>query len=570
MKKSSLKLLGTILSCSLLLSLVGCNSTNNKTYSLIFSAKNWSYDQTNQVYYQIGVTYCQKPATSTYETMAIYVPAAYMNGKKNRDGTYTCTVKKSGTVGNYTAKTAPIVFPINTPGYSAQAAPTSYNYNDISAYLKAGMIYVYAGMRGRENGYDSSGNLAYSGGAPWGVTDLKAAIRYYRYNASLLPGNPASIFTFGMSGGGAQSALVGATGDSKLYTKYLKAIGAAMTDKNGNTISDAIAGAMCWCPITSLDQADAAYEWNMGQYFSTNTRASNTYTSVLSQDLAKEYAQYLNNLQLTDSAGNVLTLTESSTGIYTAGTYYDYLKKTLETSLNNFLADTSFPYTISSSSGPGQNSSSTTYQTVTDYIASLNKSETWINYDSSTNTATITSVAAFIKYCKNPSKSVGAFDALDRSTAENNLFGNDSKDSLHFNSIMANLLKNNASTYNKYSNWKNSLITAYTKDLTKKDSLGTTIANRLNMYNPMYYLCSYYKGYQTATVAKYWRIRSGTNQGDTANTTEINLALALNNYSEVKSVDFATVWGQGHTMAERTGNSTSNFIKWIQECTITT
>jgi hypothetical protein len=31
-----------------------------------------------------------------------------------------------------------------------------------------------------------------------------------------------SIFTFGMSGGGAQSALVGATGDSELYTPYLR------------------------------------------------------------------------------------------------------------------------------------------------------------------------------------------------------------------------------------------------------------------------------------------------------------------------------------------------------------
>jgi hypothetical protein len=43
----------------------------------------------------------------------------------------------------------------------------------------------------------------------------------------------------------------------------------------------------------------------------------------------------------------------------------------------------------------------------------------------------------------------------------------------------------------------------------------------------------------------------------------MNLALALQSYSSVKNVDFATVWGQAHTMAERTGNSTDNFIAWV-------
>ncbi len=45
----------------------------------------------------------------------------------------------------------------------------------------------------------------------------------------------------------------------------------------------------------------------------------------------------------------------------------------------------------------------------------------------------------------------------------------------------------------------------------------------------------------------------------------MNLALALESYVSVKDVDFATVWGQGHTMAERTGNSTDNFIAWVAQ-----
>ena len=87
----------------------------------------------------------------------------------------------------------------------------------------------------------------------------------------------------------------------------------------------------------------------------------------------------------------------------------------------------------------------------------------------------------------------------------------------------------------------------------------------MNMYNPMYYLLPYYDGYQTSTVAKSWRINSGIEQGDTATTVEMNLALALENCAGVQDVEFTTVWGQGHTMAERTGDSTTNFIAWVTD-----
>jgi hypothetical protein len=83
--------------------------------------------------------------------MGIYVPGAYMNGKGNSDGTYTCTPSDSGTVGSYTAKTAPVVLPVNTPGYSASAAPTEFSYDSVSDYLKAGFVYVQPGIRGRSS-----------------------------------------------------------------------------------------------------------------------------------------------------------------------------------------------------------------------------------------------------------------------------------------------------------------------------------------------------------------------------------------------------------------------------------
>lgn len=47
---------------------------------------------------------------------------------------------------------------------------------------------------------------------------------------------------------------------------------------------------------------------------------------------------------------------------------------------------------------------------------------------------------------------------------------------------------------------------AFKEYLARTDSLGTSVANRVNMYNPLYYLSSYYEGYQTANVASYWWI----------------------------------------------------------------
>ena len=55
---------------------------------------------------------------------------------------------------------------------------------------------------------------------------------------------------------------------------------------------------MCWCPITSLDTADEAYEWAMGQYTTDGTRGSGTWTGALSDDLASAYANYINDLGL--------------------------------------------------------------------------------------------------------------------------------------------------------------------------------------------------------------------------------------------------------------------------------
>lgn len=524
----------------------------------------WNYNAEDNVYWQVGIQYCANPVDLTYETLGIFVPAEYMNATDNGDGTFTCELNLDGKVGDYTAETAPIVIPVETPGYMAMEAPTDY-VSGVKSYTDAGFIYVNAGCRGRNEG------------APAAITDLKAAVRYLRYNGDNMAGSMDRIFTFGMSGGGAQSALMGATGNSDLYTPYLNAIGAV------EGFSDAVAGSMCWCPITNLDYADEAYEWNMGI---TRTDLSDD-MQELSDNMAKAFAEYINELGLKDEEGNVLTLSESENGIYQSGSYYEYIKSEIERSLNNFLSDTTFPYTTGGSNtglGGGMRDiaggvnegnmqglnefeaadginrepvkstaqESKTYATAQEYIDDLNKDIQWVNYDSQSNTATITSVEDFVTVCKNASKSIGAFDDLNAAQGENTLFGYGDGSGAHFDSIMAELLKDT-----EYG-------AAYAADLSKTDSQGNTVDYRVNMYNPMYFIEDYYDGYGSADVAKYWRIRTGINQGDTALSTEINLALALESYGA--DVDFETVWGEGHTMAERTGNSTDNFIQWVNEC----
>ena len=557
--------------------------------ALKFDDSAWIYDQDNDIYYQLGVRYCSDPAALDYETLALVVPGAYLEGTDNGDGTYTCIVNEQGNVNGFTAATAPMIMPVNTAGYSAQAAATSYTYSAVSAYTDAGYIYVYSGCRGRSNGYNDDGTLDYAGGAPWGVTDLKAAVRYLRLNDALIPGDSDAIFACGHSGGGAQSAVLGASGDNSLYFDYLASIGAAMYDENGDYISDAICGAMCWCPITSLDYADEAYEWNMGQYMDSGTRAEGTWTRSMSQDLAAAYGEYLNALGLKDENGNVLTLEESQNGIYASGSYYDYVLGQIETSLNNFLEDTEFPYTPSSSMmadggfGPGaggppsdggpmpwltgdSDTETVTYETPEDYIASLNEEEQWVTYDSETGRAHVESIAAFARQVKNATKNVGAFDDLDRSQAENYVFGDSQNDSLHFDVTMATLLEQNQDKYAEFSDFDAQYVTDYQEYKDSVDDWGSDSVTRQNMYNPMYFLSDYYEGCGSSTVAPHWRIHTGITQGDTALTVEMNLALALRQNDQVEDVDFQTVWGQGHTMAERTGSGEETFIAWVAEC----
>ena len=98
-----------------------------------------------------------------YEALGIYVPGACFTGADNGDGTHKVAINTSGSVNGFTPATAPIVLPVNTPGYTSQKPPTQYSYDSISDYMAAGFIYVHAGLRGKDSNSDS-----YTGNAPWG------------------------------------------------------------------------------------------------------------------------------------------------------------------------------------------------------------------------------------------------------------------------------------------------------------------------------------------------------------------------------------------------------------------
>ena len=332
-----------------------------------------------------------------------------------------------------------------------------------------------------------------------------------------MPGNTDLIFSFGHSGGGAQSAIFGASGNSTLYDDYLNAIGANMDYK------DNICGSMCWCPITNLDQADAAYEWCMGLTRSSLSSADQS----ISKGLASEFATYINAIGLKHpTSGETLTLSATDDGYYQSGSYYEY-----------------------------------TMEVINDAVSRYN------SYNSASvaaySTTSSSALSSFASSYKNATKGLGAFDDYDsKGQAENTLMGI-AGTAGHFDKYLAELVSTYASSY----------ASDFTSDLasTNVDAVGKTVETRLMMYTPLYYLLdntTYYNGggSGSSTVAPYWRIRSGIKQEDTALNTEMNLVLALQAHSSVKSVDFETIWGQGHTEAEDTGSASSNFISWVNEC----
>lgn len=417
------------------------------------------------------IVYVKNPIDTKYQCMNFYVPESYYSGK---------------TIGGYTVKTAPIFLPNEVGGYmpaepgtpeqkrmgppmapvgaTGQSAP-----NAIFTALSKGYVVAAPGARGRTT-QDQKGQ--YTGKAPAGIVDLKAAVRYLHYNDKTMPGNAERIISNGTSAGGALSSLLGATGNSKDYVPYLKALGAAEA-------RDDVYAASCYCPITNLDHADMAYEWLFNGLNAYSTRSGDgTLTAEqieISSKLKSMFPAYVNGLGLKSLSGTALKLEADGNG-----NFKDYVKSYVIESAQRALDG-------------GKDLSGLSWLTV------KNGKVTDLDFDQ------------YVAYAKRM-KATTAFDALDLSAGENELFGTTTVKAQHFTQLGM-------------------------ENATATSSLANPAIVKL--MNPMNYI-----GAKGTTTAKYWRVRHGTLDRDTSLAIPVILATTLQNKGF--DVDFAMPWDQTH------------------------
>jgi acetyl esterase/lipase len=285
------------------------------------------------------------------------------------------------------ATNAPIILKVDNGGYMAStntATGTSKLNTDTNAKLAlaAGYVVVVPGLRG----WNCFANDTYYGKAPAAIVDLKAAVRYIRYNDDIIPGNSDWIIAFGVSGGGAQSTLLGVSGNSPLYDAALEELGAA-------DATDDIYASAPYCPITDLDHADMAYEWEFG----TTPYSGELVNQTLSQQLKDAFSVYQASLNLQGKNGY---------GTITAENYGDYLVETyLIPSANEYL-------------------NALTSEVREAYLSQ----NAWITWSDNSASFTFTDYVEYI----GRQKGLPAFDAFDISSWENRLFGNSTTNARHF------------------------------------------------------------------------------------------------------------------------------------------
>lgn len=280
-----------------------------------------------------NVLYCANPEDEECAVLSIYVPEAYVKeAVESGDGTYTLTFDKDAVFTNdvgteYTVNTAPIIYQNSVDGYKegyqlTLGTETKGVYSNIACdgvshygdYVAAGYIFVSVSSRGVDSNLPVSDNpmagamgtggqgreLESQGAAPGQIVDLKAGVRYLKYNDKVLPGNSDKIIAIGGSAGGSLAALLGVSGNSKLYDSYLKEIGAIMKS------SDDIYGVRAQAPIANVELADMAYEYlHAGEstYSAKGTEvdmtaAGNEFYWDLHKLLVKNFEAYIDELGL--------------------------------------------------------------------------------------------------------------------------------------------------------------------------------------------------------------------------------------------------------------------------------
>lgn len=445
------------------------------------SGENVRYTAYENIFYVTNIE------DSIYQTLNIYVPETLNRG----DST-------------------PVFLRTYIGGYMAAMAKSPSASDATGRALKEGYVVCIPGSRGANSTITHDGKKIYTGIAPNGLLDLKAAIRYLRYNDDIIPGSAKRIIIDGTSAGGAMSALVGATGDRPEYDEYLLKMGAAPA-------SDKVFAAVCYCPITYLNHADMEYEWLYG-CTNTGVRHLDPDQITISDELSAECPAYINSLSLRDDSGNLIT----------ADNYNDYLKTFLIASAHKALEEgCEIPDTIGiiryaekpnfgdrqarRGDGDGRGAPSfgpagmpSRFNNNTDYVTDIDL-EKYLSY-----VASVT-----------PLKTPPAFDQygvlIDTPTPENNVFGNSNGEPANFTDFsLRHRLHDNSATLDK------------------------DMVHRVFIMNPMNFISE-----NSTSVAPHWFIRHGAKDRDTSFLVPVNLATKLKNSGY--DVNFFLPWNRTHS-----------------------
>ncbi len=155
--------------------------------------------------------------------------------------------------------------------YNTTQGPDAY-----AELLDRGTIIVSYGARSRA---DAPVDGVYQGHSPATMTDTKAALRFLAHNQvyGSLPGHPERVIITGMSGGGALTAVVAASGNSSDYYPSLAEIGAlGITETDGGYENDPLTGddvfaTFSSAPMIEQDIASEAHEW---MYYPTRQKVA--------------------------------------------------------------------------------------------------------------------------------------------------------------------------------------------------------------------------------------------------------------------------------------------------------
>ena len=445
------------------------------------SGENIAYTAYENIFYVTNIE------DSVYQTLNIYVPETLKSGNST-----------------------PIFLRTYIGGYMATTAKSPSASDATGRALKEGYVVCIPGSRGVNSTVIRNGKTVYTGTAPNGLLDLKAAIRYLRYNDDVIPGSAERIIIDGTSAGGAMSALVGATGDRPEYDEYLRKMGAAPT-------SDKVFASVCYCPITDLNHADMEYEWLYG-CTNTGVRHLNEDQIKISNELAAECPAYINSLNLKDDAGNLIT----------ADNYKDYLKTFLIASAHKALEEgCEIPDTIGiirysekpnfgdfpARGGNGDERDAPSFGPAgmrpmfnnnTDYVTDIDLDK-YLDY-----VASVT-----------PLKTPPAFDQygvlIDTPSPENKVFGNEEGTPSNFTDFSLRHRLHNATA-----------------------TLGKDLSVRIFIMNPMNFISE-----DATSVAPHWFIRHGAKDRDTSFLVPINLATKLKNSGF--DVNFFLPWNRPHS-----------------------